>query len=81
MVNPGVLNPETGEYLRFVTTLQDGDELQVYRENDLLRVQQLIDGKATTCSPSLTEAVPFGRCITVCRHGSAPQNPVTAGFS
>ena len=33
-------------YLRFVTTLQDGDELQVYRENDLLRVQQLIDGKA-----------------------------------
>ena len=26
--------------------LLDGDELQVYRENDLLRVQQLIDGKA-----------------------------------
>ena len=46
MVNPGVLTPETGEYLRFDTTLQDGDELQVYRENDLLRVRQLIDGKA-----------------------------------
>ena len=25
---------------------ENGDELQVYRENDLLRVQQLIDGKA-----------------------------------
>lgn len=31
VVNPGVINPETGEFLRFVTTLQDGDELQVYR--------------------------------------------------
>ena len=46
VVTPGVLNPETGEYLRFVTTLQDGDELQIYRENDLLLVEQIIDGKA-----------------------------------
>ena len=45
VVNPGVINPETGESLRFVTTLQDGDELQVYRENGQLRVEQIIDGK------------------------------------
>lgn len=45
VVNPGVINPETGESLRFVTTLQDGDELQVYRENGQLRVGQVIDGK------------------------------------
>lgn len=45
VVNPGVINPETGESLRFVTTLQDGDELQVYRENGQLRVEQVIDGK------------------------------------
>lgn len=45
VVNPGVINPETGEFLRFVTTLQDGDELQVYRENGELRVERFIDGK------------------------------------
>ena len=45
VVNPGVINPETGEYLRFITTLQDGDELQVYRENGELRVERVIDGK------------------------------------
>lgn len=45
VVNPGVINPETGESLRFVTTLQDGDELQVYRKNGQLRVGQVIDGK------------------------------------
>ena len=39
------INPETGEYLRFITTLQDGDELQVYRENGELRVERVIDGK------------------------------------
>ena len=38
-------HPETGEYLRFITTLQDGDELQVYRENGELRVERVIDGK------------------------------------
>lgn len=32
VVNPGVKDPETGEFLRFVTTLQDGDKLRLYRE-------------------------------------------------
>ena len=44
VVNPGVKDPETGEFLRFVTTLQDGDKLQIYRENGELRTEQLING-------------------------------------
>ena len=36
---------EQASYLRFITTLQDGDELQVYRENGELRVERVIDGK------------------------------------
>ena len=70
VVNPGVLNPETGEYLRRSTA-----------KTTCCGSSSSLTAKPTTCSPSLTEAVPFGRCITVRRHGSAPQNPATAGFS
>ena len=46
MTNPGVLDPETGEYLRFVCTLQDTDQLRVYREAGRLVIQQIISGQA-----------------------------------
>ena len=44
VVNPGVKDPETGEFLRFVTTLQDGDKLRLYRESGQLKLEQIIDG-------------------------------------
>ena len=44
VVNPGVKDPETGEFLRFATTLQDGDKLRLYRENGQLKLEQIIDG-------------------------------------
>lgn len=44
VVNPGVKDPETGEFLRFVTTLQDGDKLRLYREGGQLKLEQIIDG-------------------------------------
>ena len=44
VVNPGVQDPETGETLRFLTTLQDGDRMQIYRENGVLRLEQIING-------------------------------------
>lgn len=46
VTNPGVLDPETGEYLRFVCTLQDTDQLRVYREAGRLVIQQIISGQA-----------------------------------
>ena len=42
VVNPGVKDPETGEFLRFVTTLQDGDKLRLYRESGQLKLEQII---------------------------------------
>ena len=44
VVNPGVKDPETGELLRFATTLQDGDKLRLYRESGQLKLEQIIDG-------------------------------------
>ena len=44
VVNPGVKDPETGEFLRFATTLQDGDKLRLYRESGQLKLEQIIDG-------------------------------------
>ena len=46
VVNPGVINPETGEYLRFITTLQDGDELQALPgKRRAPGLERVIDGK------------------------------------
>lgn len=44
VVNPGVKDSETGEFLRFVTTLQDGDKLRLYRESGQLKLEQIING-------------------------------------
>ena len=43
VVNPGVKDPRTGEFVRFITTLQDGDKLRLFRENGILRLEQIID--------------------------------------
>ena len=44
VVNPGVKDSETGEFLRFVTTMQDGDKLRLYRESGQLKLEQIING-------------------------------------
>ena len=43
VVNPGVLDPTTGEFLRFVVTLQDGDKIRLWRENGRLHIAQVIN--------------------------------------
>lgn len=79
VVNPGVINPETGEYLRFITTLQDGDELQVYRKTASSGWSGSSTAKATTSFRCWTAAAPSGRYTTGRRHGSARRIPATAG--
>lgn len=47
VVDPGILDPETGEYLRFTVTLQDTDQLRIYRdETNQLRIERIISGTA-----------------------------------
>ena len=66
VVNPGISDPETGEYLRFIMTMQDGDQLQVYREEGRLRIEQIIDGKAYDVFSILDES----STLWTVRHGA-----------
>jgi len=40
--NPGVRDLATGEYLRFLTEMQDGDVIRLWREDGRLRIEQII---------------------------------------
>ena len=46
VVNPGVQDPETGEFLRFTVTLEDTDQLRIYREDGELRIERIIGDTA-----------------------------------
>ena len=64
VVNPGVKDPETGEFLRFVTTLQDGDKLRLYRESGQLKLEQIIDGTGYNIMSTLDGSSTCGLCAT-----------------
>lgn len=65
VINPGVTDPETGEFLRFVTELQEGDQIRVYREEELLRIEQIIDGK----SYNVLSTLDVSSTLWTLRHG------------
>lgn len=44
VTNPGLQDPATGEYLRFVVEMQDEDQIRLYREAGLLHIERIIGG-------------------------------------
>lgn len=44
--NPGICDVGTNEYLRFITDMQDGDIIRLWRENGRLRIEQTIDSES-----------------------------------
>lgn len=65
VTNPGVKDPETGEFLRFVTQMQDDDQLRVYREEGRLRIELVIRGTAVNAFSLLDES----SSLYTLRHG------------
>ena len=43
VTNPGIRDPSTGEFLRFLVTMQDDDQIRVYREEGRLRIERIIN--------------------------------------
>ncbi len=66
VVNPAVLDPETGETLRFLVTLEDTDQLKVWRENGRLRLERIISGVAVNAFSILDES----STLWTLRHGT-----------
>lgn len=64
--NPCVTDPESGEYLRFVVTLEDTDQLRVWRENGRLRIEWVISGTAVNGFSLLDES----STLWTLRHGT-----------
>ena len=64
--NPCVLDPETGEFLRFITEMQDGDKIVVWREEGRLRIEQTIDEKTYNAFSLLDESC----TLWTLRHGT-----------
>lgn len=54
--NPGVRDLATGEYLRFLTEMQDGDVIRLWREDGRLRIEQIIDGETFNAFELLDES-------------------------
>ena len=42
VTNPGLKDPITGEFLRFITEMQDDDQIRVYRQEGRLHIEQII---------------------------------------
>ena len=64
--NPGVRDLATGEYLRFLTEMQDGDVIRLWREDGRLRIEQIIDGEAFNAFALLDES----STLWTLRHGT-----------
>lgn len=64
--NPCVTDPESGEYLRFVVTLEDTDQLRVWRENGRLRIEWIISGVSVNGFSLLDES----STLWTLRHGT-----------
>lgn len=64
--NPCVTDPETGEYLRFVVTLEDTDQIKVFRENGRLRIERIIGGVSVNGFSVLDES----STLWTLRHGT-----------
>ncbi|MGN0707110.1 MAG: hypothetical protein ACI4JC_03850 [Faecalibacterium sp.] len=64
--NPAVRDPETGEYLRFVVTLEDAEQLRIWREHGRLRIEWIIGGTAVNGFSLLDES----STLWTLRHGT-----------
>ena len=64
--NPGVRDLATGEYLRFLTEMQDGDVIRLWREDGRLRIEQIIDGETFNAFELLDES----STLWTLRHGT-----------
>lgn len=54
--NPGVRDPMSGEYLRFLVTLQDDDQIKVYRVDGRLHIERIINETAVNAFSLLDES-------------------------
>ena len=66
VTNPGVRDIATGEYLRFVTEMQEGDHIRLWREEGRLRIEQTIDDTSYNAFELLDES----STLWTLRHGS-----------
>lgn len=64
--NPGVRDLATGEHLRFLTEMQDGDVIRLWREDGRLRIEQIIDGETFNAFELLDES----STLWTLRHGT-----------
>lgn len=64
--NPAVMDPETGEYIRFLVTLEDTDQIKIWRENGRLRIERIISGVAINGFSLLDET----SSLWTLRHGT-----------
>ena len=65
VTNPGVRDLATGESLRFLTTLKDGDVLRLWRQEGRLRIELIISGTAVNAFALLDES----STLWTLRHG------------
>lgn len=66
LTNPGVKDVATGEYLRFVTEMQEGDRIRFWREAGQVRIEQTIDDASYNAMELLDES----STLWTLRHGS-----------
>lgn len=78
---PGGPYPGNGRIPALCYDPADGDELQVYRENDLLRVQQLLDRKAYDVLSILDGSSTLWTVYHGAQAWQRTAKPATAGFS
>ena len=55
VVNYGIVNAYTFEYLKILDTLEIGEEVNVYRDNGVLRVEKTIGNNTTSIFSKLDE--------------------------
>ena len=66
LTNPGVKDVATGEYLRFVTEMQEGDRIRFWREAGQVRIEQTIDDASYNAMELLDES----STLWTLRHGT-----------
>lgn len=66
ITNPGVKDIATGEYLRFVTEMQENDRIRLWREQGQLYIEQTIDENSYNAFELLDES----STLWTLRHGS-----------
>lgn len=54
--NPAVFDPQSGEMLRFLVTMEDTDQIHIWRENGRLRIERIIGDVAINGFDILDEA-------------------------